>query len=62
MVASTHAQSILDEKIDEYSTLMRVSHQSGQRNFTDDYLVMLGFGSRRKNMCVANAAIARELS
>ncbi|NMM92035.1 hypothetical protein B2J88_48585 [Rhodococcus sp. SRB_17] len=38
-IADTEAQSLLNEKVDEYSRLMRVGRQTAQRNFTDEHLV-----------------------
>lgn len=38
-ITDTEAQTILDDKISEYATLMRVTRQTAQRAFTDERLL-----------------------
>ncbi|NMM91624.1 hypothetical protein B2J88_46300 [Rhodococcus sp. SRB_17] len=38
-ITDIEAQSMINDKIDDYSTGIRVSRQSAQRNFTDEHLV-----------------------
>ena len=37
-LTDTEAQTILDDKVNEYATLMRVSRQTAQRSFGDEHL------------------------
>ena len=37
-ITDTEAQTILDDKVNEYATLMRVSRQTAQRSFGDEHL------------------------
>ncbi len=38
-ITDTEARKILDDKLTEYATLMRVSRQTAQNDFTDERLI-----------------------